>query len=1150
MKTPNRRRLTRLLTQFKARWQRRVVVQGLAVAALVAIVALLGYAIGVLAVEGFRAVLLPWLIVSALLVVGVLVRMVWLPLRQAPEDPQIALFIEEQKPELQDRLISAVEANEAVSASTIPSELFDQLMLQANQYLGATTGDVFVTRLRERLLTGVAVLAGVLLLVFVGTNRGVLFGDGEVTPLIRLASAEVPFMTIEPGNIEVEQGATQEVVVRFRDVQDGDVELVAQDADGQWQRWPMLKGRGGDVFVHSFEAIQSSFQYRVEIGEVRSDIFTVEVAVYPAVAQIDVTYRYPAYTGLPTRTEENFGDIEGLKGSRVRVVAQTMGEATTAQMAFESGRILDLTATGNGTFETTFVLDEPDTYEIRLTNTEERANPFPETYFVTPIDDAAPFLRVEEPGRDVHANAIEEVLIVASASDDFGVESLDLHYSINDQDEQTVALFAEQTRPTEVDGEHLFFLEDYSLEPGDVITYYVSAADVPRADGPIVSDLFFIKVLPFDLTVEQVNNMGGAGGGGQSSAIVMNQVQILSAIWNLLREQKDLDEEEVEESTEGVIQAQETLRREISDRINSTAFSMELRMSEENLQIVDALRESVGAMDEALGELRDGDLRGSLKPGRRALNYLEKADAVNREKQVARQQPGQGGGGGGSSMEERMTELMDLELDTAKDKYETQQQQPSGGQQSEQDDANAELLRRVQELARRQESLANQNQQAQTEEEQRRFIDRLQREQDELNEQTQQLSQQMRQQAQQQGSSQAARQRQQQMERVTRNMREAERALREDDQQTARARQQQALNDLQRLERDLGTRQQGSMREQIQDVAEQFDQLEQQQDDMQRSLDTARREAEASGNGMPSVERQQELERQAESARAMLEALKQDVETARQQREDEDATVGRALRRVEQELERQQLDPNLRRTQEALEQGWIEQAARSQENVQAGLDRVRRDMDDLRRQLPMGRGEQAEQNMEAMREIMRQVDALRADVGQEGQQPQGESQQGQNPNGQPGQQQGQQQGEQSGQGQPGQAQPQSGQPGQGGRATAARQQQQLESLRRDFQELARDMEGQGRAGELARNAVRALNRADGTGVLLGEDAEAFFQSTVYDILRELEAELQREMDALALEQRLYGTRRADVPEAYRGLTEQYYEALSRTRNNR
>jgi len=66
--------------------------------------------------------------------------------------------------------------------------------------------------------------------------------------------------------------------------------------------------------------------------------------------------------------------------------------------------------------------------------------------------------------------------------------------------------------------------------------------------------------------------------------------------------------------------------------------------------------------------------------------------------------------------------------------------------------------------------------------------------------------------------------------------------------------------------------------------------------------------------------------------------------------------------------------------------------------------------------------------------------------------------------------------------------------------------------------------------------------------LLGEDAEAFFQSRVYDILRALEAEVQREMDALVLEQRLYGTRRADVPEAYRGLTEQYYEALSRTRN--
>ncbi|MEM1095099.1 MAG: hypothetical protein AAGJ10_10885 [Bacteroidota bacterium] len=1143
MKTPHRRRLTRLLTQFKARWRRRVLVQGLAVAALVAIVSLLGYAIGVLAVEGFAALSTLWLIVTVVLIGAVAVRMMWMPLRRVPDDAQIALFIEEQKPELQDRLISAVEANEAAEA--LPGELFDQLMLQANQYLGAATGDVFVTRLRERLLTGVAVMASVLLLVFVGINRGALFGDAEPPPLIRLAGAEIPFMTIEPGNVEVEQGASQEVLVRFRDAQDGDVELLAQDADGTWQRVPMRKGRGGDVFAYTFEAIQAGFQYRVEMGEVRSDIFTVDVAVYPAVAQIDVTYRFPAYTGLPERTEENFGDIEGLKGSRVRVVAQTTGAATEAQMVFESGRVLDLTATGGGTFETTFTLTEADTYSIRLTNDEDRANPFPETYFVTPIDDAAPFLRLIEPGRDVHANAIEEVLVVASASDDFGLEALDLHYSINDQDEQTVALMTDATRPAEVEGEHLFFLEDYSLEPGDVITYYVSAADVPRADDPVVSDLYFVKILPFDLTVEQVNNMGGAGGGGQSSAIVMNQVQILSAIWNLLRDQKTMEETEVEEATEGIVQAQQTLRQEISERINSTAFSTELRMSEENMKIVEELRGAVTAMDETLGELRDDDLRGALKPARRALNQLEKADAANLEKQVARQQPGQGGGGGSGAMEERMTELMDLELDIAKDKYETQQQQPSGGQQSELDEESAELLRRVQELARRQESLANQNQQMQTEEEQRRFIDRLQREQDEINEQAQQLSQQMRQQSQQQGSSQA-RQQQQQMDRVARNMREADRALRENDQQTARARQQQALNDLQRLERDLGQRQQGSMREQIQDVAEQFDQLEQQQDEMQRSLDAARREAEAAGTGMPSEERQQELERQAEAGRAMLEALQQDVETARRQREDEDASVGRALRRVEQELERQQLDPNLRRTQEALRQGWVDQASRSQENVRAGLDRVRRDMDELRRQLPMGRGEQAEQNMDAMREIMRQVDALRANAEQ---QPQQGQQQGDPQNGQQAQQ-GQQAGQQQGQGQQAQPGQQAGQPGQGGggRAAAARQQQRLDALRRDLQELSRNAEGEGRVGELAQNAARALGRADNSGVLLGEDAEAFFQSRVYDILRALEAEVQREMDALALEQRLYGTRRADVPEAYRSLTEQYYEALSRSKN--
>ena len=61
-------------------------------------------------------------------------------------------------------------------------------------------------------------------------------------------------------------------------------------------------------------------------------------------------------------------------------------------------------------------------------------------------------------------------------------------------------------------------------------------------------------------------------------------------------------------------------------------------------EIVGHLRDAVSAMDEAIADLEDGDLQEALGPERRALNALLKADALNRERDVTMQQPGQQGG--------------------------------------------------------------------------------------------------------------------------------------------------------------------------------------------------------------------------------------------------------------------------------------------------------------------------------------------------------------------------------------------------------------------------------------------------------------------------------------------------------------------------
>ena len=82
----------------------------------------------------------------------------------------------------------------------------------------------------------------------------------------------------------------------------------------------------------------------------------------------------------------------------------------------------------------------------------------------------------------------------------------------------------------------MVFLEDFTLEPGDIISYYIEAEDFFASHTPEATDMYFIEVVPFDQRFTQENNMGGGQGGGMQSRTVISQQEIIAATWRLHRQ--------------------------------------------------------------------------------------------------------------------------------------------------------------------------------------------------------------------------------------------------------------------------------------------------------------------------------------------------------------------------------------------------------------------------------------------------------------------------------------------------------------------------------------------------------------------------------------------------------------------------------------
>lgn len=1081
MHTSNRA-VADLVQLVRRRYRQRALLQGAAATVLTLAACLATTAAVYVTAAQSVTVLLVGAVVTTVVVTVIAALFLVRPCFRSLSDESIALFIEEHVPGMEDRLNAAVEATRKSTRKHRP--LVDKLLTDAARKATFVFPETFVSRLRARLMTtGAAALTILLVVVLYGVLRGVDIGAAGFD-----LKAGDAFMTVSPGNVDIERGDSQRILATFRSEPEDDVLLVSRQGDGDWKREAMQRGIGEPAFQHEFLNVQESIDYWIEVWDVRSEPYRISMYEFPAVDRIDLTYRYPAYTGLRDRLEEDAGDIVGLSGSTVVLEVHATGSAHTASLEMDDGDVVALKPRGDGVFRGELTLEKDGLYTIRLTDRQSKQNRFPDQYRIVPEPDERPRITVTDPARDLRATAVEEVLIAADAEDDYGIKELRLAYSVNADKERVIILAGGGERL--VSGEHLLFLEDYSLQAGDVISWYLEATDGFHPSGE-ATDMYFIEIIPFDQKYTQINNVGGSQSGQRQGGLVISQQEIIAATWKLIRELEYMSPEELADSHNGLVRAQTNLKTGIEERVASTAFSLELRSDPVQRQVADLLRHAIEAMDEAILDLTRGDLEDALTPERRALTNLLRADALNKEHQVARQQAGRGGGM--SATEERMTELMDLELDISKDKYETRRE---GSQAANQSDEIDDALRKVKDLARRQENLTEQNRPNETDlESNKRFVDRLKREQDELRSQVEDLARSLG-----ENSSHDGRLREG-LDRTMRNMRQAERALRRENMDEALSRQQQALNELERLEQGLQRSARGTLRQRAEDVASDLEEMAAREKNLARELDRVQEELAARGGRLrtddviPLEEERQRVLQDAEDVIDRADDLRKDASASNPE-------LATTLRNLLQQAQRDRLLDRLLDSREAIRNGWIDSAVEVERDILAALQNLTTKTDGLSSAVPVTKEETLAETLEELHDLEAELRRLEEQARR--------------------------------------VRDASGD----GRATRARMENQIERIGETLRRL-QDTPEQTQQQSLGQ-LQSALSNASHTGVLLDEEsADEFFNEYMYAPLSRLEVALSRELQDIELERKLYGGRHKDVPAQYREPVEKYFESLSR-----
>ncbi|MEX2353821.1 MAG: hypothetical protein WD709_06505, partial [Gammaproteobacteria bacterium] len=301
--------------------------------------------------------------------------------------------------------------------------------------------------------------------------------------------------------------------------------------------------------------------------------------------------------------------------------------------------------------------------------------------------------------------------VAIEAEDDYGLESMELRYSVNGGDWESVPL---EVNGRQVEADHVFMLENLggitggadaetspSLVAGDLVAYYAQATD---RDQTASSDMYFIQVQPFDRRYSQ-SQQGGSGSGNQGSEqeISQRQKEIIVSTWNLIREKNQTDGDIRDTTRDNAVllsDLQNTLAeqaRTLADRTRAR----QLHADEQIARFIENMDRATEAMAPASERLAALDLEAAIQPEQEALQHLLRAEAVFTDMQVSSQR-GQGGGGGSRAGQD-LAEMFELEMDLEKNQYETGNSASPQSQSQQTDDT----MRQLEELARRQEQLAN-----------------------------------------------------------------------------------------------------------------------------------------------------------------------------------------------------------------------------------------------------------------------------------------------------------------------------------------------------------------------------------------------------------------------------------------------------------
>ena len=497
------------------------------------------------------------------IVLGILFALhVGRPLTRKISDDQIALYIEEHQQQADGALLTATTfGREKSGASNAVSRFIVETVMQSAVTRAGSLKLSELLDLSKLRKYGIAALVVMLLLGLSAVKFSNLFGR-SVNRLL------LPWEVSEDDR-KNQRGLSGEPAIQFELSTDAGDRLLRGAAITIKARLSIrpgagvpveLKYRAGGTDFHSvkLDEIEELNTFAVRLPDINDDLhFYVQagndqseqrsVSVYDRIElkSLQITQSPPAYTQLEATTQNtDSGDITALAGTRIKISAIGSGPLASGVLTFNDGKTVELkpdSAAENVAGE--FVLEKDATYTISAVTRDGQSVGPTSSFALKALVDEPPTVTLDAPGSDLEVHRFAEVDFTVKASDDVGLGSVALVYTLSSDDTHPVTLpfkLDGKPGPGERTASLTVALGDLSagVQAGDSLMYYVSAKDTKGQET--VTDLFTIQVRPFEVLVA-LPKKGGHAPDHESFASLL---QFIATAWNIHVQQPHASEAE------------------------------------------------------------------------------------------------------------------------------------------------------------------------------------------------------------------------------------------------------------------------------------------------------------------------------------------------------------------------------------------------------------------------------------------------------------------------------------------------------------------------------------------------------------------------------------------------------------------------------